>query len=451
MEETTNLKLPLLVPNQSQKEITHNEALVILDNLVNNGVKDKDLTIPPENPSQNDLYIVGVGASGEWEGKDNQLAFYDNGWRFCQARQGTKYWVIDENCIYVFNSTSWTKFSSGSGGTVGGGEGGESGDNTSGATALSQLDDVSLNSISQDDILKFSNGVFTNSKELNNLTGLGINCECDNDNKLAIKSNYVLFDNNGGDSKIKANKSTITQTASHLFQNNYSGRAEFGLIGNDDFSLKVSSDGSEWKEAFVVDKTTGNIDFKGEITKNGESIGGNNIGNSSFIKIKEIIITNNDAEIIFQNLDQDANHIFIFDGIQVNESSNLMIYFSNDNGSSYLSSGIDTDIKYDKSNNYQSTTRLTNKSYLKIGEAGYNICSYGINSLYGKIDIGKLNTNKAKNGNIFFSYNADINGLSSVCNAIGSFGIYSSLVINAIKITPSSGTFNQGIISHYIY
>lgn len=285
MEETTNLKLPLLVPNQSQKEITHNEALVILDNLVNNGVKDKDLTTPPENPSQNDLYIVGVGASGDWEDKDNQLAFYDNGWRFYQARQGTKYWVNDENCIYVFNSTSWTKFSGGSGGTVGGGEGGESGDNTSGATALSQLDDVSLNSISQDDILKFSNGVFTNSKELNNLTGLGINCECDTDNKLATKSNYVLFDNNGGDSKIKANKASTTQTASHLFQDNYSGRAEFGLIGNDDFSLKVSSDGSEWKEAFVVDKTTGNIDFKGEITKNGESI--ENSSNTKFMPLPQ--------------------------------------------------------------------------------------------------------------------------------------------------------------------
>ena len=242
MEETTNLKLPLLVPNQSQKEITHNEALVILDNLVNNGVKDKDLTTPPENPSQNDLYIVGVGASG-------------------QARQGTKYWVNDENCIYVFNMTSWSKFSGGEGGeSSGGGEGG--------ATSLSQLDDVSLSSISKDDILKFNGGSFVNSKSLNNLEGVGINCEFDEDNKLMVKSDYVLFDNNGGDSKIKANKSTTTQTASHLFQDNYSGRAEFGLIGNDDFSLKVSSDGSEWKEAFVVDKSTGNIDFKGDLKIN---------------------------------------------------------------------------------------------------------------------------------------------------------------------------------------
>lgn len=325
MEETTNLKLPLLVPNQSQKEITHNEALIILDNLLNNGVKDKDLTTPPENPSQNDLYIVGVGASGDWEDKDNQLAFYDNGWRFYQARQGTKYWVNDENCIYVFNSTSWTKFSGGSGGTVGGGEGGESGDNTSGATALSQLDDVSLNSISQDDILKFSNGVFTNSKELNNLTGLGINCECDTDNKLATKSNYVLFDNNGGDSKIKANKASTTQTASHLFQNNYSGRAEFGLIGNDDFSLKVSSDGSEWKEAFVVDKSTGNIDFKGEITKNGESIIGGSSGNLELLD--EILITNGDVSITFDGLDDSKKHIFIFDDILSNQNTNLNARF----------------------------------------------------------------------------------------------------------------------------
>lgn len=42
MENTTNLKLPLLVSNQSQKEITHNEALTIIDNILQNGIIDKD-------------------------------------------------------------------------------------------------------------------------------------------------------------------------------------------------------------------------------------------------------------------------------------------------------------------------------------------------------------------------------------------------------------------------
>lgn len=440
MEETTNLKLPLLVPNQSQKEITHNEALVILDNLVNNGVKDKDLTTPPENPSQNDLYIVGVGASGEWEGKDNQLAFYDNGWRFCQARQGTKYWVIDENCIYVFNMTSWSKFSGG--GSSGGGEGGEGG-----ATSLSQLDDVSLNSISQDDILKFSNGVFTNSKELNNLTGLGINCECDNDNKLAIKSNYVLFDNNGGDSKIKANKSTTTQTASHLFQNNYSGRAEFGLIGNDDFSLKVSSDGSEWKEAFVVDKTTGNIDFKGEITKNGESMVGGSGGNLELLD--EILITNGDVSITFNGLNDSKKHIFIFDNILSNQNTNLNARFIS--GETEIDSNI-----YNYCLDALWIIDNTNIQHQVKGQNSINCMSF----LASVISENLALVSDYPTSGYIETYGRSVSG-----NFIKQFGAYNSLVriqcnsgininaniddITAIKFFLYTGNFKSGKIKHY--
>ncbi|MCB1328258.1 MAG: hypothetical protein KDK28_01805, partial [Maritimibacter sp.] len=34
-----------------------------------------------------------------------------------------------------------------------------------------------------------------------------------------------------------------------LFQTGFSGRAEFGLTGDDDFSVKLSADGSTWVEA----------------------------------------------------------------------------------------------------------------------------------------------------------------------------------------------------------
>ncbi len=447
MEETTNLKLPLLVPNQSQKEITHNEALVILDNLVNNGVKDKDLITPPENPSQNDLYIVGVGATGEWEDKDNQLAFYDNGWRFYQARQGTKYWVNDENCIYVFNMTSWSKFSGGEGGeSSGGGEGGGSG-----ATALSQLDDVSLNSISKDDILKFSNGVFTNSKELNNLTGLGINCECDNDNKLAIKSNYVLFDNNGGDSKIKANKSTITQTASHLFQDNYSGRAEFGLIGNDDFSLKVSSDGSEWKEAFVVDKATGNIDFKGEITKNGESIS-QNIDNNILEKI-ETITLNYETEIEFTNLDDGFQHKFEFFNIKPSVASYMLCLLGN--ASTYYTSGYHYSLFY-MDNNTPSVWQANcdcgrNTSNIKITLNKFE--AWYLNPNIGGYAYFKILSNLSQNGIQYFEGKAMVADNTNPPYMI--MGLQHGMLANAInldriKFYLSNGNFASGIIKHYI-
>ena len=264
MENTTNLKLPLLIPNQSGKEITHNEALVIIDNILQNGVIDKDLTTPPENPNSNDIYIVGKNATGDWADKDKQIAFYDNGWRFVEPREGFIFWVNDEDKLYTYNGSKWVEAvaSSGSGNTGG----------TSDVQELNDLLDVEITSAGKYDILQHDGTDFVNTKSLQQLIMLGINATADSDNKLSVKSDYVLFDKNTDNSRVKVNKATSTDTASHLFQTNYGGRAEFGLISNDDFTLKVSSDGETWNNAFVVDKATGNVDFKGEITKNGNNI-----------------------------------------------------------------------------------------------------------------------------------------------------------------------------------
>ena len=68
------------------KKNYNNEALVIIDNILQNGIIDKDLTTPPSSPNSNDTYIVGASATGAWSGKDKQIAFYDNGLRFIEAR-----------------------------------------------------------------------------------------------------------------------------------------------------------------------------------------------------------------------------------------------------------------------------------------------------------------------------------------------------------------------------
>ena len=256
MENTTNLKMPLLVSNQSQKEITHNEALIIIDNILQNGVIDKDLTTPPSSPNTNDIYIVGASATGTWSGKDNQLAFYDNGWRFIEAREGFTFWVNDENKLYSFDGSNWIETLS----------------TLLPSQNLNGLSDVSVSSANQYDILQHNGTNFVNTKEVQNLSLVGINTTANSTNKLSVKSDSVLFDNATDDSRVKVNKSSSSDTASHLFQSNYSGRAEFGLIGDDNFTLKVSSDGTNWNNSFVVDKATGNIDFKANITNNGNSI-----------------------------------------------------------------------------------------------------------------------------------------------------------------------------------
>jgi len=104
-------------------------------------------------------------------------------------------------------------------------------------------------------------------------TRLGVNTDADTTNKVAFKSNNVLqTTENDTDARYKLNKKLSTNTASHQFQSNFQTKAEFGLIGEDNYSLKVSPDGSTFKEVYKVDATSGIVDIKQDITKGGKQL-----------------------------------------------------------------------------------------------------------------------------------------------------------------------------------
>ena len=46
-------------------------------------------------------------------------------------------------------------------------------------------------------------------------------------------------------------------TASVLFQSGWTGHAEMGIVGDHDFSIKVSETGSAWTEALGFDAASG--------------------------------------------------------------------------------------------------------------------------------------------------------------------------------------------------
>ena len=58
---------------------------------------------------------------------------------------------------------------------------------------------------------------------------------------------------------MKINKALPADTASLLLQSGYSGRAEFGLTGDDDWTVKVSADGASWIEAMKADAASGRV------------------------------------------------------------------------------------------------------------------------------------------------------------------------------------------------
>lgn len=106
---TERANLPELIVGQGSKELTHNEALRILEALTVGGVVDRDLTTPPVSPAAGSVYIPRATATGAWTGKENQIAhFYNGSWRFYQPQTGWHVWIIDEGIFASFAGGAWS-------------------------------------------------------------------------------------------------------------------------------------------------------------------------------------------------------------------------------------------------------------------------------------------------------------------------------------------------------
>lgn len=209
MSDTVNLKLPFLAPQQAQKHVTHNEALAALDRLVQLTVLDRNLASPPTSPVEGARYIVAAAATGAWAGKSNQIAAWVDGiWLFHAPIEGWIAWVADEDVLLVHDGAQWAALPA--------------------PASVAQL---------------------------------GINAAADATNRLSISSPASLFNHAGNGHQIKLNKALGADTASILMQTGFSGRAELGLAGDDDFRFKVSANGSTWKDAIRLDRTTGRASF----------------------------------------------------------------------------------------------------------------------------------------------------------------------------------------------
>lgn len=115
---TPKLTLPELAVGQAGKELTHNDALAILDQLVQARVIDKDLNAPPGSPTNGAAYIVGPSPTGTWTGSANKLAYWrsaSGAWRFLTPVAGWQVWVTDENKPYRYSGSSWAEVAGGSG------------------------------------------------------------------------------------------------------------------------------------------------------------------------------------------------------------------------------------------------------------------------------------------------------------------------------------------------
>ncbi|PZU05511.1 MAG: hypothetical protein DI606_19710 [Sphingobium sp.] len=108
MDRTSRWALPLLFAGQAQKEIFHNEALTLLDALVHGEAESADLSAPPADPEPGRCWIVATGGSGDWAGKDGDVAIAsEGGWRFVTPRAGLELRIANRNVPLFHDGAQW--------------------------------------------------------------------------------------------------------------------------------------------------------------------------------------------------------------------------------------------------------------------------------------------------------------------------------------------------------
>ena len=106
---TGRLALPYILQSQSQKEVTHNDALNILDVLIQSVVEEVGLNTPPGSPTVGKCWVVGAWPTGAWAGKANQIAqaVDGGGWFFVVPFKMLKVWVENLDLFYLYDGTNW--------------------------------------------------------------------------------------------------------------------------------------------------------------------------------------------------------------------------------------------------------------------------------------------------------------------------------------------------------
>jgi Protein of unknown function (DUF2793) len=200
-DTTTRLDLPYILPAQAQKHVTHNEALLRLDAVIQL-VIDSDSLDPPASPSEGETHWIGGTGTGAFAGHDGTLAVRQDGaWTFITPRAGWQAVFRDMGELKIFDGSDWQ------------------------SPALPE--DLSLDR-------------------------LGVAGTADAYNRLLVQSPGSLFNHAGASHRMTINKASTGETASLILQSNWQARTEMGLAGEDSFSFKMFGDATGWRQAIGI-------------------------------------------------------------------------------------------------------------------------------------------------------------------------------------------------------
>lgn len=247
MPSSTHLALPFIEAAQSQKHVTHNEAVRRLDAIAHLSIIDRDLAVPPVSPAEGDRYIPASVATGAWASHEDEIAAWlDGAWEFFSPQEGWLAWPRDEDKLFIYDGSAWVDFFS--------------------AIDLAGGD----------------------------LKLLGINGAADTTNRLTVSTPSVLLNRETDDINVTLNKEAAADDARLTFQTGFSTRALFGLLADDDFTIKVTPDGSTFNTALIADKDDGMVSMPQHSKFSATSNFDNFIGSGAWTKVNFNSANHND-------------------------------------------------------------------------------------------------------------------------------------------------------------
>ncbi len=117
-DQTPNLSLPFIMPAQAQKHVTHNEAIELLDMIVQLTLEATNTNTLPSAPNEGQAWGVGAAPSGDWSGQAGTIATWrGGGWLFVSPREGWMAWDKNQAALLVMHSGAWVTLAAAIGAT----------------------------------------------------------------------------------------------------------------------------------------------------------------------------------------------------------------------------------------------------------------------------------------------------------------------------------------------
>lgn len=102
MPQTPRLALPLLAAGQTQKDVTHNDAILAIDRLAALVVVSRTVLVPPAAPLAGQCWIVPAAGAAAWGyPAGTMLHWQADGWWAEPARTGQLAYLADEALMLV--------------------------------------------------------------------------------------------------------------------------------------------------------------------------------------------------------------------------------------------------------------------------------------------------------------------------------------------------------------